>query len=363
MSDAFAKMPTPLPETKIIGSRSNVPCRVAQTRLTFFGACMHPSREICHIGVLLRSLLGVHVVCAIGLLFVSSSWNAWLIALGVSTSVALPAVLLWMLLSCVLQASLRRVSVGLQRLFALFSGALVTLACALPWWWMGWSTWEGSQHLAMALAGAGFAGVLFEWLSLRARAQIPAQTTARLAELQSRIRPHFLFNTLNSALALVRHDPTRAELVLEDLAELFRVALSSAEQAVTLGEELDLVQRYLAIEQIRFGERLRVQWDVDPAAQAARLPPLLLQPLLENAVHHGVEPSPEGGWVRISVKVQGRQVELQIRNSVSGQPSQSGHGMALNNVRERLHLMHDVSARFEIQQTAGEFQVRLLWPL
>jgi two-component system, LytTR family, sensor histidine kinase AlgZ len=324
---------------------------------------MTSSREICHIGVLLRALLGVHVVCAVGLLFVSSSWNAWLIALGVATSVALPAVLLWMLLSCVLQATLERTSRIWQRCVAVVLGAAVTLACALPWWWLGLSTWEADQHLAMALAGAGLASVMFEWLSLRARAQTTAQTTARLAELQSRIRPHFLFNTLNTALALVRHDPTKAEWVLEDLAELFRVALTSVDQSATLGDELDLVRRYLAIEQIRFGERLRVQWDVDTAAQASRLPPLLLQPLLENAVRHGVEPAADGGWIRISVKVLGRQVELQINNSVCSAPSQCGHGMALNNVRERLHLMHDVAARFEIQQTAGEFQIRMLWPL
>ncbi len=324
---------------------------------------MHRPREICHIGVLLRALLGVHVVCAIGLLFVSSTWIAWLTALGVVISVALPAVLLWVLLSCLLQAVLDQTSRALQRLIAVVLGAVVTLACALPWWWLGWSTWDGAQHVAIALVGAGLAAVLFEWLDLRARSQVTAQTTARLAELQSRIRPHFLFNTLNTALALVRHNPAQAERVLEDLAELFRVALASAEQSVALGDELDLVQRYLAIEQIRFGSRLRVQWSVDAAAHSARLPPLLLQPLLENAVRHGVEPMPDGGWVCIKATVQSRQVELLITNSVSALPSKSGHGMALNNVRERLHLMHDVAAKFEVQRTASEFQVRLMWPL
>jgi two-component system, LytTR family, sensor histidine kinase AlgZ len=324
---------------------------------------MPQSREICHIGVLLRGLLGVHLVCAVGLLFVSNSWNAWLMALGVAISVALPAVLLWMLLSCVLQVVLEKTSRHVQRLFAVVLGSVVTLACSLPWWWAGLSVWEGEQHLAMALTGAVMAGVLFEWLNLRARAQIPAQTAARLAELQSRIRPHFLFNTLNTALALVRHDPTQAEHVLEDLAELFRVALTPTDQSVTLGDELDLVRRYVAIEQIRFGARLRMEWDIDVAANSARLPPLLLQPLLENAVRHGVEPAPNGGWIRISVKVLGRQVELQITNSVSAQPSKSGHGMALMNVRERLHLMHDVAARFEIHRMANDFQVRMLWPL
>ena len=122
--------------------------------------------------------------------------------------------------------------------------------------------------VAPALAGAALAAVMFQWLQLRAKATLPAETKARLAELQSRIRPHFLFNTLNTALALVRLDPARAEGVLEDLAELFRVAITDSGESVTLAEEVELARRYLAIEQIRFGDRLQVTWDLDPAAAA-----------------------------------------------------------------------------------------------
>ena len=125
-------------------------------------------------------------------------------------------------------------------------------------------------------AGAAFAAVLYTWLQLRARATLPADTTARLAELQSRIRPHFLFNTLNTAIALARLDPARTEHLLEDLAELFRVALSATDESVSLAEEVALAQRYLAIEQIRFGDRLRVEhWanalNGGPAAARAML--------------------------------------------------------------------------------------------
>jgi two-component system sensor histidine kinase AlgZ len=204
---------------------------------------------------------------------------------------------------------------------------------------------------------------MFEWLRLRAKATVPAETTARLAELQSRIRPHFLFNTLNTALTLVRLDPPRAEGVLEDLAELFRVAIGDAAESVSLAEEVELAQRYLDIEQIRFGSRLHVSWELDPVAGTARVPPLLLQPLVENAVRHGVEPSAEGGVIRIRTKVKVGRAVLSIANSVPKEVSKPGNGMALKNVRERLRLMHDVAAQFETRQEADVFRVQIVVPL
>ena len=141
---------------------------------------------------------------------------------------------------------------------------------------------EPAPFLAATATGALMAAMVMAGLVWRARALMPAATTARLAELQSRIRPHFLFNTLNSAIALVRAEPAQAEAVLEDLAELFRSALADPAESVTLGQEIVLAQRYLAIEQVRFGERLRVKWQLDAAADGARLPSLLLQPLCEH---------------------------------------------------------------------------------
>jgi two-component system sensor histidine kinase AlgZ len=204
---------------------------------------------------------------------------------------------------------------------------------------------------------------MFEWLRLRAKATLPAETTARLAELQSRIRPHFLFNTLNTALTLVRLDPAKAEGVLEDLAELFRVAIGDTAESVSLAEEVELAQRYLDIEQVRFGTRLHVSWELDPEAGSARVPPLLLQPLVENAVRHGVEPSAEGGVIRIRTKVKVGRAVLSIANSVPKEVSRPGSGMALKNVRERLRLMHDVAAQFETRQEADVFRVQIVVPL
>ncbi|HSN32238.1 MAG TPA: histidine kinase, partial [Ideonella sp.] len=183
-------------------------------------------------------------------------------------------------------------------------------------------------------------------------------------ELQSRIRPHFLFNTLNTAVTLVRVDPARAEAVLEDLAELFRVALSSDRgEAVSLAEEVELARRYLDIEQVRFGMRLRIGWEVDPAGGAARVPPLLLQPLVENAVRHGIEPATGGGTIRVRVRVRGGQALIDIVNTLGEAPSSPGHGMALANVRERLRLMHDVAAHFDARRDGDVFRVRIVVPL
>ena len=200
---------------------------------------------------------------------------------------------------------------------------------------------------------------------MRERAQAPADALARLVELQSRIRPHFLFNTLNTAIALVRVDPNRAEEVLEDLAELFRVALADAgptAEGVRLDQEVELARRYLAIEQLRFGDRLRVHWQLDPHAAEARVPPLLLQPLVENAVRHGVEPNDGGGDVDIVTRARGSEIEIRVVNTVGLPTRGKGHGLALRNVRQRLRLMHDVAARLEAGPGEGRFVVRIVMP-
>ena len=328
--------------------------------------------DVCHVGVVLRALLFVHGVVAIGVLFVAGSAAAWLALFAGGSGVALPAVLMWLLVACGLKRVLGGLSPAGQWVAAVALGAACgVLGSVLGALLTGDSAGDalsadasrGARTLASAAAGAALAGALFLWLALRAQATLPADTTARLAELQSRIRPHFLFNTLNTALALVRLDPARAEGVLEDLAELFRVAISDSREAVTLDEEVELAQRYLAIEQIRFGSRLNVSWDLDPAAGVARVPPLLLQPLVENAVRHGVEPGGAGGTIRVRTRVRLGRAEVSIVNSVPSEPSRPGSGMAIRNVRERLRLMHDVAAQFDARREHDVFRVQIVVPL
>lgn len=319
--------------------------------------------DVCHVGVVLRALLFVHGALAIGLLFGAATWQGWLLLFATGAGTALPGVLLWLLAACALKRPLGALRLGWQRVAVIGLGAASGGAAAAFTLLLGNDLPAQPALIAPAVAGAAVAALAFQWLQLRALALQPADATARLAELQSRIRPHFLFNTLNSALTLVRLDPLRAETVLEDLAELFRVAITAGAEAVTLADEIELARRYLAIEQVRFGERLRVSWDLDAAAGAARVPPLLLQPLVENAVRHGVEPADAGGTVRIRTRVKLGRVLISIVNSVPDEPSVPGSGIALRNVRERLRLMHDVAAEFDTQLKADGFRVKIVVPL
>jgi two-component system, LytTR family, sensor histidine kinase AlgZ len=354
--------------------------RPAEARSTGFGSTVfdaigtaEPARgashsvfDVCHAGVALRAVLFVHAVVAVGVLFNAANLRDWLALVTTASSAALPGVLLWLLVACGLSRPLGALPLAAQWVFAVLLGAVGGVVGSAPAWWLvggdvlGPTPWLA---LALALTGAGLAAVMFQWLRMRSQAMLPADTTARLAELQSRIRPHFLFNTLNTALTLVRLDPARAEGVLEDLAELFRVAITDSGESVTLAEEVELAKRYLAIEQIRFGSRLQVTWELDPQAGAARVPPLLLQPLVENAVRHGVEPSDVGGVIRVRTRVKLGRALVSIVNSVPDTPSRPGSGMALRNVRERLRLMHDVAAQFETRREADVFRVQIVVPL
>ncbi len=316
--------------------------------------------DACHVGVVLRVVLFVESVVAVAAMFGTMSVVDWLLRFSLVTGGALPATLGWLVSACLLKAPLNRLPRPLQWAAGIGLGAVSgAYGCALLVM-MGLVT--PAPWLAGAASGGLLASILLAGLFWRAKARMPAAATARLTELQSRIRPHFLFNTLNSAIALVRAEPAKAEAVLEDLSELFRHALADPAESVTLGQEIALAQRYLEIEQIRFGDRLRVQWSLDHRAAHARLPPLLLQPLVENAVKHGVEPSARGAELRISTMRRGSSVVIKVTNSTPAGSGERGHGLALANVRERLLLLHDVQGQFKTAFKDGVFQVRLEIP-
>lgn len=317
--------------------------------------------DTCQVGVVLRAVLFVQAVVVVAALFTSATVTGWGTALAIYTGAALPAVLAWLLAVCALKHQLGGLAPKWQWGIGVSLGALAGLyGCALLVW-LGIAT--NTLWLASAAGGALVAAVLVAGLVWRAKARMPAGTTARLAELQARIRPHFLFNTLNSAIALVREEPAKAESLLEDLSELFRHALADPKEAVPLWQELELAEHYLAIEQVRFGDRLKVEWAVDESAAKARLPPLILQPLVENAVKHGVEPSPTGATVRISTQRRGSVVVIKVTNTVPAGSGKRGNGLALDNVRQRLTLLHDVQGRFQSALVNGVFQVRLEIPV
>lgn len=317
--------------------------------------------DACQTGVVLRAVLFVELCVGVGVVFSATTFMEWVLLLALVTGGALPATLAWLLAACASKRLLARMAPAWQYVAAVFMGVLAGLYGCLMLSVSG--LLSDPPWIACASSGALLSSLLVAALVLRAKGRMPAHTSARLAELQSRIRPHFLFNTLNSAIALVRAEPAKAEALLEDLSDLFRHALKDADTPVTLAEEITLAQRYLAIEQVRFGERLNVQWSIDPQADGALLPPLLLQPLVENAVRHGVEPSTEGADVRISTQRRGSVVVIKVTNTMPAGQGERGHGLALHNVRDRLALLHDVHGQFRCGFRDGVYQVRMEVPL
>lgn len=213
--------------------------------------------------------------------------------------------------------------------------------------------------------GAGVAALLLlYWFDLRVRAQTPALAEARLSALTARIRPHFLYNSLNAVLGVMRDEPRRAEAALEELAELFRALMRDNRELTPLSAEIALARKYLDIEHLRLGERLQVRWEVADMLPETLAPPLLLQPLLENAIYHGVEPAaaPTAIHVRIAPTRDG--VRIEIDNPLPDAPGQrAGNHMALDNLRERLLLFYDLEARLECGVADGRYRVRVDLPL
>jgi two-component system sensor histidine kinase AlgZ len=223
-----------------------------------------------------------------------------------------------------------------------------------------------AQPLGILRAG-GFAvlltGFLAGYFHLRNRAFSPALAEARLQALQARIRPHFLFNTLNAVLSLIRKDSRRAELALEDLAELYRMVMGDTKNLTTLAREMDLTRQYLGLEQLRLGPRLVVEWRIDEAPRDALVPPLLLQPLVENAVYHGIEPGLAPGKIEIAIRRERDRLHVKLTNPYHADyQHRQGNRMALSNIRERLSLHFDVEAALEAGVKNGNYEINIAMP-
>jgi two-component system sensor histidine kinase AlgZ len=207
--------------------------------------------------------------------------------------------------------------------------------------------------------------VFFRYLVMRARwkAELLAQSEARVQALQARIQPHFLFNSLNTIASLVHDDPENAEAATLDLADIFRGSMRRADQLIPLRAELKLARQYLDMEQRRLGERLEVEWRVDDLPLAAAVLPLMLQPLLENAVAHGIQAHPEGGKLTVYGRAEGDQVVITIGNPLAPQGySAKGHGIAIDNIRERLVYAFGPRARLLINRDKEQFYAVMVVP-
>ncbi len=223
--------------------------------------------------------------------------------------------------------------------------------------------WWRLRNLLMAAVFGGIA-LRYFYLQQQLRAQEQAELNARIESLRSRIRPHFLFNTMNSIASLIGSKPDEAERVVEDLSELFRASLVENSDQTSLSDELHLCRIYLRIEQLRLGDRMQVNWNIDDDALSCQMPPLLLQPLVENAVYHGVARMPEGGEIDIEARRVGPGLRVVVTNPIApdGGYNSGGHNMALDNIRQRLEALYGGEARLDIQSSPALHRVELMIP-
>lgn len=215
--------------------------------------------------------------------------------------------------------------------------------------------WQLGANLLIASVLAGIA-LRYFYLAHELRLRQQAALTAQLQALQSRIRPHFLFNSMNSIASLIQSDPDAAEAAVEDLAALFRASLAEGTVEVSWMEELALCRRYLRIEQWRLGERLRVSWALEALPSALPVPALTLQPLLENAIYHGIQNCPAGGEVRIEGGYDNGRVTVMVSNPLSAAGvSRRGNQLALDNIGHRLRALYGEDARLVTQREEDRF--------
>ncbi|HEX6734962.1 MAG TPA: histidine kinase [Azonexus sp.] len=312
---------------------------------------------------MLRVLLGGNLLALAAALVQAPDLASW-----PERFVALAAVVEPWLLICLGLLSLGRDLLWRLPLRAGQAAVLVLaggLAFALYAYWQSLLPIDTGNPWRPALLAMAATGLLLLYFELRAGAFDPALAEARLAALNARIRPHFLFNSLNAVLSLIRARPQQAEEALESLSDLFRAAMRDPAELVSLADEIALGRQYFELERLRLGERLAVDWQIADVRLDLPIPPLMLQPLLENAVYHGIEPAPEGGTVRVAIEPRGDELRIAIANPTpAGGKLQHvpGNQMALANIRERLALYYDLEARLEIENDAATYEVRIFLP-
>jgi two-component system sensor histidine kinase AlgZ len=318
--------------------------------------------NFCNLGVMLRSLVVVNLLVAAGAVLRAPTLAGMGSEFMSLAACAEPMLFASLAVLCAARAALH--ALGYVRSIAAVAAFEIALS------------WVVAQGLAAALPQAAavswsqlallalFAlGVTLAYFDLRARALSPAVAEARIQALQARIRPHFLYNSINAVLSLIRSEPRRAERALEDLADLFRVLMADNRTLVPIAQELELVRQYLALETLRLGERLQVRWNTDTMRPDALVPPLVLQPLVENAVYHGIEPSEKGGEIEIDVGIIEGQLLMSLSNPYPGGGRHSaGNRMALTNIRERLQLHFDAEASMRSEVKDGLYKVTIRMP-
>jgi two-component system sensor histidine kinase AlgZ len=321
----------------------------------------HPLPDWRNFGVMLRVLLGVNALALAAALIQAPEPAGWAARYVEMAALVEPLLLLALGLLAALRDPLRHLPLRLGQLVVVILAGGLAYAQNLFWQSLGFG--DSGNALRPVLLAMAATVVLLGYFELRARAFSPAQAEARLAALNARIRPHFLFNSLNAVLSLIRARPQQAEAALESLSDLFRAAMRDPGEMISLADEIALGKQYFELERLRLGERLAVDWQIGAVSMNLPIPPLMLQPLLENAVYHGIEPSPEGGTVSVSITQHGDELRIAIANPNAGQSQHAaGNHIAVANIRERLALYYDLEARLEIEAGEQFYEVRIILP-
>lgn len=321
----------------------------------------HPLPDWRNFGVMLRVLLGINVLAALAALLQAPDMAGWAAHYLELAAVVEPQLLVGLGLLSLLRDVLWRLPLRLGQACVL--GLAGGVAAALFFYVASLGLADGGSLWRSILLAMAAAALLLMYFDLRARAITPVLSEARLAALNARIRPHFLFNSLNAVLSLIRARPQQAEEALEALSDLFRAAMRDPGELVSLADEIALGKQYLELETLRLGERLTVDWKIGAIPLDLPIPPLMLQPLLENAVYHGIEPAPEGGTVHIAIDQRAQELRISVANPTVGQTQHAaGNQIAVANIRERLALYYDLEARLEIETDDHSYEVRIILP-
>lgn len=229
-----------------------------------------------------------------------------------------------------------------------------------------WGKLDVSTILRNLLIGAIIGGLILRYFIVQEQLRLKqsSELNARIQALQSRIRPHFLFNSMNIIASLIPTDPDAAEVVVEDLSELFRASLNEMGNEVSINAEVNLCKRYVGIEQLRLGKRLQVEWQVAGIPSVVKIPMLTLQPLLENAIYHGIQPLPEGGIIKVAINYKEGSIRLAVINPVlAGEHDhEKGNRMALDNIRHRLKALYGDQAHLRTERYGNTFKTLLSYP-
>ena len=324
--------------------------------------------NFCNLGVTLRIMSIAIGLALLQVIMQASSWSDIPLKIVQASTLFTPVLLASLLLLWVMQQWLKR--------YPYWHGVLIVnalvIASTLIIYFLGGDLYRTPGHdshyfdmVRYVLFGVMVCSIVLMYFRLRSRLLSHALHEARLQMLRARIRPHFLFNSINAVLGIVRAQPKQAETALEDMADLFRMAMSEAQDFVLLKQEIQLCKQYIALEQLRMGERLQVDWQMQDIPDNALIPPLLLQPLLENAVYHGIEPLSQGGVISVVLRRNGNELKFTVENPCAARGEHmlhAGNKMTLQNIRERLELLFDAEASYQVENGKDFYRVEIILP-